>query len=128
MYIQPSLSQHDLKTHVENSFLLGCHTNVDSSHQPLTETPKHILENYQVVGCLIINSWVQLFLPKDQYFTVPLVVRTDSARTAQTTRNPSKVRTESVWSPNKFCTVLVESADSPSRLYSDKFYDEFFQL
>jgi hypothetical protein len=63
-----------------------------------------------------------------QYFTVPLVVRTDSARTARTTQNPSKVRTESVRSPNKFHTVLVESADSPSRLYSDKFYNEFFQL
>jgi DMSO reductase anchor subunit len=63
-----------------------------------------------------------------QYFTVPLVVRTDSARTARTTRNLSKVRTESVRSPNKFRIVLVESADSPSRLYSDKFYNEFFQL
>jgi hypothetical protein len=63
-----------------------------------------------------------------QYFTVPLVVHTDSARTARTTRNPSKVRTESVWSPNKFRTVLVESADSLSRLYSVKFYNEFFHL
>jgi hypothetical protein len=44
-----------------------------------------------------------------QYFTVPLVVRTDSARKAQTTQNPSTVRTESVRNPNKFRTILVES-------------------
>jgi len=48
---------------------------------------------------------------KCQYFTVPLVVRTDSAQTARTARNPSKVRTESAWNPNSPSRVRTESED-----------------
>jgi hypothetical protein len=60
MYIEPTWGQSYQTTHLEHSFLLGCHTMICSSHWLLTDNPKHMFKNEQV--------------PAKMYFRVQLAV------------------------------------------------------